>query len=122
MAHPDTISDYPERLANIASITEIPSEAFPDVAARAALVARALEGQDVYAYTSPAGEWIIWIGPDDPTVDGRLSPEEWTARFYGQYEHETLCPDCDMPLNRFPEGWWCAGCAQYRRPTEGGAA
>lgn len=71
-----------EARENIASIRAIPQDELPDAEARATLVALAEAGYDVYAYR-PLGlaRHVIWIRPEWPYQDGRMTPAEWMARY-----------------------------------------
>lgn len=68
---------------NAATIRAIPDEALSDPEARAALIALAEGGHEVYAY-QPAcsAEWVLWIRPRFPWQEGRLTPAEWITRYY----------------------------------------
>jgi hypothetical protein len=83
------MNNWSEREDNAASIRAIPFEELPDSEARAALVRRALAGQDVYAYVPCASDHcVVWVRQDRPDVEARFRPMEW-ARLW----HSGLQPD-----------------------------
>ncbi|HZC04069.1 MAG TPA: hypothetical protein VE338_00355 [Ktedonobacterales bacterium] len=92
---PQAPAQAPARAAEIAenvkSLRAIPTHELPDRDARAALIALAESGHEVYAYT-PVGytSHIIWIRPEWPDQDGRLSPVEWMTRYRASIVDGTL--------------------------------
>ena len=67
---------------NVASLRAIPDSELPDADARAALIALAEAGHDVYAYT-PVGydRHTIWIRPEWPDQEGRWTCAQWIAAY-----------------------------------------
>lgn len=71
-----------EAQENAASIRAIPLSELPDGPARDALIALAEAGHEVDAYR-PLGSptHVLWLRPQYPWQDGRLTPAEWIARY-----------------------------------------
>ncbi|HEU5343161.1 MAG TPA: hypothetical protein VFU60_02345 [Ktedonobacterales bacterium] len=91
---PQAPAQPPARAAEIAenveSLRAIPEQELPDADARAALIALAEAGHEVYAYT-PLGyaAHVIWLRPAYPSQDGRMTPAEWIARYRATLAAET---------------------------------
>lgn len=83
---PQAPEQTPHRAAeigeNVASLRAIPEHELPDADARAALIALAESGREVYAYT-PVGytTHTIWIRPRYSYEDGRMTPAQWITRY-----------------------------------------
>lgn len=75
--------DHPEQCeANAETILAIPQDQLTDDEARMELFRRALDGQDVYAYThvlAEGEEWIVWVRQAHPYDEARYLPNEWAV-------------------------------------------
>jgi hypothetical protein len=79
---PGYADDEPEYMSNVRSITAIPMEQCPWPEVRAALIARARSGEDIYAYR-PAHqpEYVIWHRQAEPWMEARFKPRAWAIRY-----------------------------------------
>lgn len=76
-----TEEDEPEYMSNVRSIAAIPVEQLPWPAVRAALLQRARDGHDTYAYR-PAHqpEYVIWDRQPEPWQESRFTPRAWALK------------------------------------------
>lgn len=74
-----------EAAENAASIRAIPHDELSDDGARAALIALALRGLEVYAYRPACSlTYVLWMRPERADMDGRHIPAEWAAHWRAQ--------------------------------------
>lgn len=79
----DPTSDAQEIVEHVASLRAIPEHELPDADARAALIALAEAGHEVYAYTPVASAaHTIWLRPEFSWQDGRMTCAEWIDRYH----------------------------------------
>jgi len=78
---------YPNECeANAETILAIPDSQLTDDEARFELFRRALDGQDVYAYThvrpdKDEDDWVVWVRQQNPYDESRFAPNEWAEQW-----------------------------------------
>jgi UDP-N-acetylmuramyl tripeptide synthase len=78
-----------------------------EVAMMAALWREALNTRDIYVVANADDPLVTWAAQ----VAGHVT---WVAAGQRWHEDSWVCPECDFPIERMGDAWWCTGCSLHR--------